>query len=451
LLVLLLPLALPGASRAVPEEAVPGPPRFQPRVEDRLLAPVPRPGREVSTWAEALALLRAASTDERLAAGAVVRAEGRARQALGVLMPNVRASALAGYDLLHPAGGASAPPVVDGRKPTVPLGVASLELTQRVVDVGAWRGLGAARSAQRSAEASLQNLRRQLTGGLARSLVAVVAAERVSELNRQGLAQALERAALGERTLELGAASHLDVVRVRQDVELARGTLIAGDEQLRRTRESLGLLLGGEEMGVKPGFALQGLVDETLADCAPVAAAQRADIEAARENLESARKSREQASAGYFPVLGVTSGLSAYTTEPGPGRFGAWNIEAVLSVPLWEGGARSGLVRERRGVEAQAAGALEQATRSVSIEAAQARRGVAVAESLAKAARASRDLAAQLDALTRRSFEVGRGTSLELVQSAQALRQADVSLATREFELVGARLDAALTEARCNW
>ena len=57
----------------------------------------------------------------------------------------------------------------------------------------------------------------------------------------------------------------------------------------------------------------------------------------------------------------------------------------------------------------------------------------------------------QLDQLTRRSFEVGRGSSLELVQSAQALRQADVVLATREFELVQARLDSLLTEASCDW
>ena len=46
---------------------------------------------------------------------------------------------------------------------------------------------------------------------------------------------------------------------------------------------------------------------------------------------------------------------------------------------------------------------------------------------------------------------MGRGSSLELVQSAQALRQADVVLATREFELVQARLDSLLTEASCDW
>ena len=84
-------------------------------------------------------------------------------------------------------------------------------------------------------------------------------------------------------------------------------------------------------------------------------------------------------------------------------------------------------------------------------EVARARRGVDVAEALVKAAAEARALAEQTDQLTRRSFEIGRSTSLELVQSAAALRQAELALALREFELVQARLDAFLTEARCDW
>jgi len=123
----------------------------------------------------------------------------------------------------------------------------------------------------------------------------------------------------------------------------------------------------------------------------------------------------------------------------------------VLSVPLWEGGARAGLVRERAGVEEQAAAALESARRDVELEVAGARRGVDVAEALVKTATESRDLAERTDRLTRRSFEMGRGSSLELVQSDAALRQAELNLVLREFELVQARLDAFLTEARCDW
>jgi outer membrane protein TolC len=171
----------------------------------------------------------------------------------------------------------------------------------------------------------------------------------------------------------------------------------------------------------------------------------------ARLDVESARKSRQQASAGYLPSVGLTSNVLGITTDPGFGRFAVWSIGAVLSVPIWEGGARAGLVRERRGAETQSQAALEATRREVAFEVARARRGVQVAEALVSSAQNGRALAAQLDAMTRRAFEVGRGSSLELVESAAALRQAEILLATREFELVQARLLAQVTEARCDW
>jgi outer membrane protein TolC len=440
---------------------LPPPTPFQPKVDDPMLSPVPPAPKQVATWEEALALVRERSTDLESAQAGVERAEGRWRQALAALLPNARFSACVALDALNPdsAVGCQGTPVGggqgtgNGRQPTAPLGTATVSLTQAVVDVSAWRGLSSADASQRSAEASLQDVRRRLTLGLSRTLVAVVAAERAAELNRLGLRQALERAALVQRTLELGAATQLDVARTRQDVELARQSLISGDEQLRRAREALGSALGFDQAaGVNPGFNLQGLVAQTQTSCAPLkSVSERADLLAAQAQLESSRDSRRQASAGYLPTLGVASNLLALTTEPGPGRVAIWSIGAVLSVPIWEGGLRGGLVRERAGVEEQAAATLERTRRDVEFEVARTRRGVEVAEALVKTAAEARSLAQQTDQLTRRSFEIGRSSSLELVQSAGALRQAELALALREFELVQARLDAFLTEARCDW
>jgi outer membrane protein TolC len=175
-------------------------------------------------------------------------------------------------------------------------------------------------------------------------------------------------------------------------------------------------------------------------------------VEAARAQLHSARDSRQQATAGYLPTLSLNSNLNGYTTSnPAPATLTTWSLVAVLSVPIWEGGLRGGLVRERRGIEQQSAETLESTRRNVEVEVARAKRNVGVSESLVKTSAASRELAAKTDQLTRRAYEVGRGSSLELVQSGAALRQAELSLALREFELVQARLDAFLTEARCDW
>ncbi|RKH33727.1 TolC family protein [Corallococcus sp. CA031C] len=427
-----------------------------------MLTPVPPAPEQVKTWDEALTLVRQRSTDLRNAEAGVERAQGRWRQSLSLLLPNARASAGVGFDVLHPdspsapGGGVVGGGTTGGagtKVPSAPLGTLSVSLTQSVVDVGAWRGLSSAQASELSSVASLKDTQRRLTQGLAQVLVATVAAERAAEINRVGLRQALERQALTQRSFELGAGTQLDVVRVGQDVALARQSLVAGDEQLRRTRESLGLSLGTDHgVGVNPDFNLSGLVEQTRRDCSPLQdLGARADLQAAKSNVDAARDSRRQASAGYLPTVGVSSTLLGLTTDPGFGRFALWNVSAVLSVPLWEGGLRGGLVRERAGVEEQAAQQLEAARRSVGVEVSRARRGVEVSEALLKTAAESLDLADRTDRLTRRAFEVGRGGSLELVQSGAALRQAQLALVLREFELVQARLDAFLTEARCDW
>ena len=351
-----------GPTLADPDPLLPAPPPFQPQVDDPMLTPAPPASKQVGTWEETLGLVRERSTDLRIAEANVQRAEGRWRQALGTLLPNGRVSAGVATDLLNPGVpvGLTGSPLLGQTgaafRPTVPLASGSVSLTQSVVDFSAWRGLSSASAAEDSAQANLQDVQRRLTLGLARTLVATVAAERAAELNRVGLRRALERAALAQRSFELGAGTQLDVVRVRQDVEVARQSLISGDEQLHRAREALGLSLGlPQEVGVSTSFQLQGLVEQTRATCTPLKAlSERPDLEAARAQVESARDSRRQASAGYLPTLGINSNLNAFTTEPGPGRLTTWSIAAVLSVPLWEGGGRAGLVRERAGVEQQA-------------------------------------------------------------------------------------------------
>jgi outer membrane protein TolC len=76
---------------------------------------------------------------------------------------------------------------------------------------------------------------------------------------------------------------------------------------------------------------------------------------------------------------------------------------------------------------------------------------VTVSESSLHVATAARDLAAETDRLTRLAYQEGRGTSLELITAAQQLREAEIQLALREFDLVKARVLAVLALASCPW
>jgi outer membrane protein TolC len=437
------------------------PPPFRADVDDPLLQPVAAPKRTLQTWDEARDLLEARSTDLGLAVANLDVAEGRWRQSLAALLPNGRLQGGVGYDLINPripalgvtgAGAAGIAVAVGGITPTIPVAAGALTINQPLVDVGAWSGLYAASKGEDAARLSTKDARRRLTQGLATTLVAVVAAERAAELNRLGLRQALERNALTDRQNKLGVATVLDVVRIQQDVELARQSLIAGDEQLRRTRESLGQTLGEDgEVGVAASFDLGGLGDELVERCEVLQdGALRDDIVAARARLEAAEASRDQALWGYLPRLDLSTSAAALTTDPGPGRLATWSIGATVSIPIWEGGLREGLLRERDGVVRQAEQQQEAVRRSLVVEVSRTTRNERTAFSLFQSAKQSRDLADKADQLTRRAFELGRTGSLEVVQTAQALRQAELNLAWREYEWAQARLDALLTLARCD-
>lgn len=436
--------------------ASPSPARFQAQVNDPLLEPLAPATRQLKTWDEALRLVRERSTDDRSAVAGLERAQAQSRQALAALLPNVRLSGSVTLDLLDTsrpamAGGTGSLPPESGA--TSPLGVATVTLSQSIVDVGAWRGRDATRAGERAAQASVDDIRRRLTQGLVQALVAETAAERVAQLNREGLRLALEREALTERTRQIGTATELDVVRVRQDVQVARGLVIAGDEQVRRTRDALGLALGlDHDVSVSPSFTIDALVTDSQSACTPLANVnERPELLALAAQEEAARARRLQALAGYYPSVNLQSSLFGYTTSPPVGQVASWTVSAVVSVPLWEGGLRDGIVREHEASRQQAEQALEKSRRQVSIEVSRARRAVDVAERLLATAVQARELAGKTDEMTQRSFEVGRAGSLDLVQSAQALRQADVTLAAREYESVQARADAFLTEARCDW
>src|SRR6185369_16983436 len=121
------------------------------------------------------------------------------------------------------------------------------------------------------------------------------------------------------------------------------------------------------------------------------------------------------------------------------------------TIPFYEGGARQGALRENRALTDEAAQRLEAARRNAAIQVTQARRGVDVADENRRVAERARDLARETERLSRIAFQAGTGTSLDLIESARNLRQAEIQLALQEFGLVQARIAALLAVSRCRW
>lgn len=436
------------------------PARSVPPVSDPLLTPLPPAARRLSGFEPALAALRRGS-DRLVISGARARAAAaRQRQALAPLLPSIQATASAIVDVLHPRtppamAGASAAGT-DGARPTVPLGVGQVAAQVPIVDVSLWKARAAARASAEAEAATHADDQRTLLGTLASALVELLSADRAADLQRDGLRQALEREYLVGRTLELGSGTRLDLVRAQQDTRLARADVLVGRERVLQARESLGALLGSDEpIGVEPGLAVGAFLASLDKVCRPVSLKWRPDLLASRLRLRAADDAVAEARAEYLPSLLLQSSVAAYTMESGPTDVGtlrvpSWTVAAVLSIPLYDGGGRGARLDERRWTAQAAQHELRLLGREANIELIRARRGVEVAGQVLDEASSARDLARDADRMTRRSFEAGAATSFELVQSAQALRQAELALAAREFDLAGARFAARVAEATCD-
>lgn len=389
----------------------------------------------------------------------IERAEAQWRSALAPLLPTINATGSATSQFLttetqQVSGIDGVSPIFSTVRTPFPANVgAQVLLTEPLFAPRLWWGLGTADQNKKLAEISVDEAKRKLTIAVAQGLIGVFTAERVAELNRVGLRNALSRLDLAERRLQLGAATGLDTVRARQDVATSKSTLLTGDESLRRARESLGIAIGmPEQVGVSAKIQLDGLVDSANKFCHPNKRIEdRSDLAALDAQRALSERAKKDVQFQFVPTVNAQSALSSTTINTGAAPNTTWNVQAVLSIPIWDGGNRYGLLRDTEAQAQQARERYESGRRTAIIEIAQSRRGIGVAEERAKVAQEGRKLAEETDTLTRRAFQEGRGTSLELITAAQALREAEINLVLRQFDVVQARVQAVLAESTCRF
>jgi outer membrane protein TolC len=413
--------------------------------------------RELQTWEDADVLLRARSADLRIALDDVLRAEAQSRTALAAALPTINATGSGSLNLVTNQGVQFC--TVDGRQQACPVDIpikrfadGNVSLSHPLVNVRAWHVIGTTNRGVEAATLAAEDTRRIVTLSVANSVVAVFTTERVAELNRIGLQNAETRLALAKQRLALGSGVLLDVIRAEQDLATAKASLVTGDESVRQARESLGLALGvAAPVSVAKTFNLDAVEASARKMCKPVNSPQeRADVLALRKREEVAERTRTEASLAFLPTLNVASQVFTTTRDTGQAPNTTWNVQGILSWNIWDGGARYGLMRDTEAQVDQARQRGDAQERRATIESVQAARSVSVSTESRKVAEEARNLAEQVDRLTRIAFAEGRGTSLELVAAATALRQAEVNLALREFELVRAKLTAMLALSRCN-
>jgi outer membrane protein TolC len=435
-----------------------------PNIEDPMLVPPPNAAHVLESWQQALAQLRSKSTPLRTSLAQVEIARARARQAMAAYLPTFGVSA-ANTFIRHEfiTGNVPVPVGVDfdtgliiQRPRTMPDPAtnwgAGVNLRVPVFAPQAWYDKGTADSAIEYAKLNTKEAERRVVAGVADTIVSAVAAEKVADVSRVSLKNALSTLDLNKRRSALGASSALDVLRAEEEVQRARGQVVGADEALARARESLGLALGtAESWSVTPNIKLDALADDARASCrAEPDISRRTDVKAATANLRLVERQKGKVDWAYWPTLEAGSTF-AYTRSDFPsGKNFSWTIGANLNWTLYDGGLRYGQKDEALANEQIAREQLADTKRQAQLQVTQAFRAVQVAETNLGISARAREIAAETARLARIQFMNGTGTSFDLVDRATRLAQAEQDLAAKQFEVLRARVAALLALASCD-
>jgi outer membrane protein TolC len=451
------PAAAPAAPTAAPEPQLPV-------VDDPMLAPAAPPTRVLQSWREAIELARKQSPSLRTSLARVDEANGRSRQVLAAALPKLSAGAAISRELLRGELDVpsyqfdNGPPlsvtVVNRRvgvpDPATDLG-ARLDLRVPVFAPAAWHDHGTAKDAADLSRLDIKETERQVVRDIADSIVLTVTAERLAEVTRVSLSSALSTVDLNKRRAALGASSQLDVLRAEQLVQDARANVVTADETLRRSREALGAAFGSlDAYGVNPNIQLGSLARDAQTYCKQETKLDsRPDVIAANANVALAERRKDGVDWEFWPTLDAVSSLGVTNGRFSNQEHVSWTVGGELTWVLFDGGLRYGRRDEAAATARIAKEQLNDVRQRANTEVVQALRAVEVATTNLGVFTRSREIAAETARLARVAYINGSGTSFDLVDTAGRLRQAEIDLTVKEFELLRARVAAFLALASC--
>lgn len=430
-----------------------------PDVKDPMLADLPAAPHVLANWQQALTMIRNSESTLRIARAQVETVQGVARQTLSRSLPSLTGTANLTHHLLYGRGfNFNALNQFPPPETTIPdpgtTWQAGLGLRVPLLNAQAWYDYGTGRRRVEAARLSAKDAERLAVAVAADSIVTVVTTERLAEVSRVSLRSALSTLDLTSRRANLGASSAVDVLRAEQEAALTRAQVVAADEDARRAREALGAALGSDQpWGVTPAIRLDALAQEAKSACRPEPSIDnRPDVRAARANLKVTERDVNSVDWSFVPTVDFVSNLSYLSVDrASPNReHVTWTIGGVLSWPLYDGGLRYGVRKTAQGESRVAREQLTQTKREARFQVAQAFRGVQVADSNLTVSRRSRDIASESARLSKIAFLNGSGTSFDLVDTARRLREAELDLAIKEFEVVRAKVTALLALATCD-
>jgi outer membrane protein len=419
-LLALVALAIPFAPRAV---------RAAADVPDSAEAPIR------VTWREALERARAHNPSAVTAAQEILRADALVRQARAAWLPTLTANG--SYQIINAAR--TFETVV-----TTPQTQwnGNLLLTVPLLSPIAWANDAHAQDNRGVATASAEDIQRQLAAAVGRAYLTVLLQHRELEVAERARETAAAHYDYAHTRLVTGLGNGVDDARAEQELHTDEAQLKSAHTALVRAQSALAVLLSEKTLVDAADDAVDLSAPQADAGAAD-AASRRPDVRAQQARREATAHLRRDDWAYYAPSLLAQAEAfkeTATPLQPGSG----WQATLVLSIPLFDGGVRYGIQRERRASDEEARVNLEALLRQVSVEVRAALEVVHNSDDGLIAARAATTAANTAAALADKSYRAGASTNIEVIDAERQARDAASQAALAEDAARQARLDLLL-------
>jgi outer membrane protein TolC len=303
-----------------------------------------------------------------------------------------------------------------------------------------------ARENLRVAELGAADARRLVAQATARTYLSVVAQHRLVAVAETARESAKAHYEYAHTRFTGGVGRSIDEVRAAQDLAADDAQVQAAYAALARVREALGVLLGASEPVDSVDVVDLGPVP-TLAVALEDARSRRTDVRAQEGRVSAAQKLADDVWVYYAPYLAAVGQPFAQTGTPTLPTTG-WQAQLVLTLPLYDGGARGGIGAERRASLAEARAVLDSALRQAQSDVRVAFEAMVRADQALVAAREAARLAKRAYDLANLGYQGGATDNLQVIDAASRQRDADVAAAQAEDVSRQARLDLLVGSGR---
>ena len=394
------------------------------------------------------------SAIERSAVAEIARlrvdeSRARVRQARSALLPHLSADVVqAGRTFNTATFGLALPGFDPNGQVEGPVNTIDFrgKIGQTIFDQAARARLAAARTAVTASDAEAMAVAEQSAATASVAYVRALRAEANLRSRQADSSLSAELLTIARDLLESGVGIALDVTRAQSQLAGFRAQLISARNDRSRSRlellRAIGLPL---DTPIELTDTLGSATVAELPDvdrAVEVALRERADVRAAREQMNAVRSQIRAIRAERLPTLGLVAdqGLIGNTAAHLLPTY-TWGVQ--VSVPVFEGGRRSSRIAEQSVVERELEVRERDLRSQVTVEVRAALLDIASAREQVEAARERVKLGEQEVAQARERFSAGVAGNADVISASLSLSAARTSLVDAEALYESARVALA--------